>query len=94
MAIPYQTAKFKSANTLAMAILGSTVKFNYFRLYSSLVVDSTFNQSENVAITRFLNFTYDSEEENDERRYGLSKKVVEEPIVDVPAPVRESDGRG
>ena len=36
MAIPYQTAKFKSANILTIAILGSTVKFNsrqYFRLY-------------------------------------------------------------
>ena len=36
MAIPYQTAKFKSANILAIAILGSTAKFNsrqYFRLY-------------------------------------------------------------
>ena len=36
MAIPYQTAKFKSANILAMAILGPTAKFNsrqYFWLY-------------------------------------------------------------
>ena len=37
MAIPYQTAKFKSANNiLAIVILGSTAKFNsrqYFRLY-------------------------------------------------------------
>ena len=35
-AIPYRTAKFKSANILAIAILGSTAKFNarqYFRLY-------------------------------------------------------------
>ena len=35
MAIPYWTAKFKSANTFAMAILGPTTKFNsrqYFRL--------------------------------------------------------------
>ena len=36
MAIPYRTTKFKSANILAIAILGSTAKFNarqYFRLY-------------------------------------------------------------
>ena len=36
MAIPYQTAKFKSANIFAMAILGPTAKFNYrqyFQLY-------------------------------------------------------------
>ena len=36
MAIPYRTTKFKSANILAMAILGSTTKFNsrqYFQLY-------------------------------------------------------------
>ena len=36
MAIPYRTAKFKSANIFAMVILGSTAKFNsrqYFRLY-------------------------------------------------------------
>ena len=35
MAIPYRAAKFKSANILAIAILGSTTKFNshqYFRL--------------------------------------------------------------
>ena len=39
MAIPYQTAKFKSTNTFAMAIWDPTAKFNsrqYFRLYSSL----------------------------------------------------------
>ena len=38
MAIPYRTAKFKSANIFAMAILGPTTKFNscqYFRLYGS-----------------------------------------------------------
>ena len=38
-AIPYQTAKFKSANIFSMAILGPTAKFNsrqYFRLYSKL----------------------------------------------------------
>ena len=29
MAIPYQTAKFNSANILAIAILGSTAKFNF-----------------------------------------------------------------
>ena len=36
MAIPYRTAKFKSANILLIAIWGSTAKFNarqYFRLY-------------------------------------------------------------
>ena len=36
MAIPYQTAKFKSANTFAMAIWDPAAKFNsrqYFRLY-------------------------------------------------------------
>ena len=36
MAIPYRTAIFKSANVLAIAILGSTAKFNshqYFQLY-------------------------------------------------------------
>ena len=36
MAIPYRTGKFKSANILVIAILGSTAKFNshqYFRLY-------------------------------------------------------------
>ena len=39
MAIPYRTAKFKSANILLIAIWGSTAKFNarqYFRLYGSL----------------------------------------------------------
>ena len=38
MAIPYRTAKFKSANTLAIAILDSTAKFNsrqYFQLYGT-----------------------------------------------------------
>ena len=38
MAIPYRTAKFKSTNSLAIAILGSIAKFNarqYFRLYGS-----------------------------------------------------------
>ena len=42
MAIPYRTAKFKYANILAIAILGSTAKFNarqYFRLYGSLRYD-------------------------------------------------------
>ena len=41
MAIPYQTTKFKSANILAIAILGSTTKFNsrqYFRLYGSTTI--------------------------------------------------------
>ena len=37
--IPYLTTKFKSANILSIAILGSTAKFNscqYFRLYGTL----------------------------------------------------------
>ena len=37
LAVYITTAKFKSANILAIAILGSTAKFNsrqYFRLYS------------------------------------------------------------
>ena len=37
MAIRYRTTKFKSSNILAIAILGSTAKFNsrqYFQLYS------------------------------------------------------------
>ena len=29
MVIPYRTTKFKSANILAIAILGSTAKFNF-----------------------------------------------------------------
>ena len=44
MAIPYRTTKFKSANILAIAILGSTAKFNsrqYFRLYGNV---GTINQ--------------------------------------------------
>ena len=39
MEIPYQTATFKPANILPIAILGSTTKFNfrqYFRLYGNL----------------------------------------------------------
>ena len=39
VAIPYRTAKFKSANIFAIAIWGPTAKFNsrqYFRLYGSL----------------------------------------------------------
>ena len=39
MAIPYRTAKFKSANIFAMAIWGPTAKFNshqYFQLCSIL----------------------------------------------------------
>ncbi|MCG8620484.1 MAG: hypothetical protein MJE68_00610 [Proteobacteria bacterium] len=39
VAIPYQTARFKSANILAIAILGSTAKFSsrqYFWLYGIL----------------------------------------------------------
>ena len=40
MAIPYRTAKFKSATILAIVILGSTAKFNsrqYFRLYGIII---------------------------------------------------------
>ena len=40
MGISYRTAKFKSTNTFAMAIWGSTAKFNshqYFRLYSNQI---------------------------------------------------------
>jgi hypothetical protein len=47
MAIPYRTAKFKSANILAMAILGSTAKFNphqYFRLYGIVYVIGGYSQ--------------------------------------------------
>ena len=39
MVILYRTAKFKSANVLEIAILGSTAKFNscqYFRLYGRI----------------------------------------------------------
>ena len=41
MAIPYRTTKFKSANILAIALLGSTAKFNarqYFRLYGIIII--------------------------------------------------------
>ena len=44
MAIPDRTAKFKSTNTLAIAILGSTAKFNshhYFWLCSILFINHT-----------------------------------------------------
>ena len=43
-AIPYQTAKLKSANTFAMAIWDPTAKFNsrqYFRLYSNRKIACT-----------------------------------------------------
>ena len=46
MAIPYRTAKFKSANILSIAILGSTAKFNarqYFRLYGIVKIIFTKN---------------------------------------------------
>ena len=42
MAILYRTAKFKSANILAIAILSSTARFNsrqYFRLYGNAFVE-------------------------------------------------------
>ena len=41
VAIPYRTAKFKSANIFAIAIWGPTAKFNsrqYFRLYGIMHV--------------------------------------------------------
>ena len=41
VAIPYRTAKFKSANIFAIAIWGPTAKFNsrqYFRLYGTSMV--------------------------------------------------------
>ena len=44
MAIPYRTAKYKSANIFVMSIWGLTAKFNfrhYFRLYTIAVVPST-----------------------------------------------------
>ena len=44
MVIPYRTAKFKSANIFAMAILGPTTKFNsrqYFWLYGRYVLNIT-----------------------------------------------------
>ena len=37
MAIPYQTAKFISTNILAIAILSSTAKFNFLRLYGNFI---------------------------------------------------------
>ena len=40
MAIPYRTAKFKSANRFAMTIWDPTAKFNsrqYFRLYGTYI---------------------------------------------------------
>ena len=51
MAIPYQTAKFKSANILSIAILGSTAKFKarqYFRLYDMIkwLIRHTHSQNE------------------------------------------------
>ena len=55
MAIPYPTAKFKSANNIILAILailGSTTKFNsrqYFRLHS-IIAACTFLSSSCVQI--------------------------------------------
>ncbi|MCG8623694.1 MAG: hypothetical protein MJE68_17085, partial [Proteobacteria bacterium] len=51
MAIPYQTAKFKSANILLIAIWSSTTKFNarqYFRLYGIIMYTSTIQEGTNV----------------------------------------------
>ena len=39
MAIPYQTAKFKSANILAIVILGSTTKFNSCQYFGYMVIN-------------------------------------------------------
>ena len=52
MAIPYRTAKFKSANIFAMAIWGPTAKFNsrqYFRLYGNY--DDLVNLVKNEALS-------------------------------------------
>ena len=51
MAIPYQAAKFKSANIFAMAILDPAAKFNscqYFRLYKACILKPS-SQLLNIA---------------------------------------------
>ena len=58
MAIPYQTAKLKSANTFAMAIWDPTAKFNsrqYFQLYGSII--ALINNYVIVSITSTLHFS-------------------------------------
>ena len=48
MAIPYRTAKFKSANIFLIVIWGSTAKFNarqYFRLYGSACLNTTWQRT-------------------------------------------------
>ena len=51
MAILYRIAKFKSANILAIAILGSTTKFNarqYFRLYGNIITVVTWKRAQGL----------------------------------------------
>ena len=53
MAIPYRTAKFKSANILSIAIWGSTAKFNarqYFRLYGTYICEQEILAYFNLAV--------------------------------------------
>ena len=55
MAIPYRTAKFKSANILTIANLGSTVKFNsrqYFLLYNIHVHTHTHTHPHTLTLSR------------------------------------------
>ena len=70
MAILYQTAKFKSANILAIVILGSTAKFNsrqYFRLYDN-------NNCEHIEILKLTlsSFLYGPEFEGD----GIDRRGI------------------
>ena len=54
MAIPYRTAKFKSANILPIAILGSTSKFNsrqYFWLYSTYILPLNAEVELTISVT-------------------------------------------
>ena len=58
MAIPYRTAKFKSANIFAMAILGPTAKFSsrqYFRLYGIQLEFSYLLWSDRISSARSEN---------------------------------------
>ena len=61
MAIPYRTAKFKSANILAIAILGSTAKFNarqYFWLCGILPRLDALEAKGSTRSTLKLGFRY------------------------------------
>ena len=63
MAILYRTAKFKSTNILAIAILDSTAKFNprqYFRLYGIIVtiIALTFRLHIITFAVEFLGYNY------------------------------------